>query len=327
MFLENVQQLQKMRSDNDQHRWKGPLELAALETEAKNHFGVDTWSQASSQRQRQLISQVVRKKYSENHRQALLNLEMQGSAHRSVVEGSQEFDWMHQLTGLSKSLLKFGINSVTNTLPTIDNLKRWGYLRSGDESCLLCGETAPTITHVLSMCKGALGEKEDTFNRVKWRHDNVLSEFVNSVAPHMIANGFKVFVDLEGHQYHYRSFPIDIVDTSLRPDVIFWNMTERSVILAELTCPMEHNLEAAFVRKMLKYTSLQEELKEYGFTVSISPFEVSARGICASTVSELLTSIHFGKKKSAQLKFRLSKESLRSSHMIFLKRNNRYWSN
>ncbi len=65
----------------------------------------------------------------------------------------------------------------------------------------------------------------------------------------MIANGFKIFVDLEGHAYHYQNFPIDIVDTSLRPDVIFWNVKERSVILAELTCPMEHNLEAAFVRK------------------------------------------------------------------------------
>ncbi len=60
---------------------------------------------------------------------------------------------------------------------------------------------------------------------------------------------------------------------------------------------MEHNLEAAFVRKMLKYTSLQEELKEYGFTVSISPFEVSARGICASTVSEIIDEHKFWKEK------------------------------
>jgi hypothetical protein len=35
---------------------------------------------------------------------------MQGAAHRSVIQGSQEFDWMYNLTGLSKSLLKFGIN-------------------------------------------------------------------------------------------------------------------------------------------------------------------------------------------------------------------------
>ncbi len=73
---------------------------------------------------------------------------------------------MYQLTGLSKSLLKFRINSVTNTVTTIDNLKRWGYLRSGDDSCVLCGDSNPTITHVLSMCKGALGERNDEFNRI-----------------------------------------------------------------------------------------------------------------------------------------------------------------
>ena len=62
-----------------------------------------------------------------------------------------------------------------------------------------------------------------------------------------------------------------------------------------------------------------------GFSVLISPFEVSARGICAVTVSELLREIGYGKKKSAQLKYRLSKIALSSSHAIFLKRNNRYW--
>jgi hypothetical protein len=229
---------------------------------------------------------------------------MQGAAIRSVIEGTQEFDWMYQLTGLSKSLLKFGVNAVTNTLPTIGNLRRWGYLRSGDDSCTLCGESNPTITHVLSMCKGALGELSEEFNRIKWRHNSVLSEFIDSVSPHLIENGFKIFVDLEGHPFHYRDFPFNVMETSLRPDIVLWNPKTRSVILAELTCPMEHNLEAAFVRKKLKYTSLQKELEHYGLNVSVSPFEVSARGICAGTVSELLTEIKYGKKKSAH---RLSK--------------------
>jgi len=101
---------------------------------------------------------------------------------------------------------------------------------------------------------------------------------------------------------------------------------ENKVILAELTCPMEHNLEAAFVRKSLRYASLKKDLEDKGFEVSVLPFEVSARGICASTVSELLREIDFGRKKSAALKFRLSRIALSSSKTIFFKRNNRYWS-
>jgi hypothetical protein len=101
----------------------------------------------------------------------------------SLKEDVQDFNWMYQMTRLSKSLLKFGINSVTNTLPTIDNLKRWVYLRSGGDSCLLCDESNPTITHVLSMCKCALVEGYDEFNRIKWCHNSVRSEFTTSVSP------------------------------------------------------------------------------------------------------------------------------------------------
>jgi hypothetical protein len=45
-----------------------------------------------------------------------------------------------------------------------------------------------------------------------------LSEFIYYVAPHLVEQGFNVFIDLEGHPNHYRNFPIDIVKTSLRPD-------------------------------------------------------------------------------------------------------------
>jgi hypothetical protein len=46
---------------------------------------------------------------------------------------------------------------------------------------------------------------------------------------------------------------------------------EYKVILAELTCPMEHNLEAAFVRKSLRYASLKKDLEDKGFEVSVLP--------------------------------------------------------
>jgi hypothetical protein len=48
------------------------------------------------------------------------------------------------------------------------------------------------------MCKGALGQGSEDFNRIKWRHNSVLSEFIDSLSPHLIENGFKVYVDLEG---------------------------------------------------------------------------------------------------------------------------------
>jgi hypothetical protein len=124
MFSEVASQLQKSRSVSDQHRWKVYLELSSWEARASTTVGSDGWKAMSFQQQRHYISKLVRKKSQEDHKEALLNLEMQGAAHQKVIEGSQEFDWMRHFTGLSKSLLRFGINAVTNTLPTVDNLRR-----------------------------------------------------------------------------------------------------------------------------------------------------------------------------------------------------------
>lgn len=182
------------RSVGDQHRWKAYLEISTWESRAMTTVGSDSWSNMSSKQQRQYISRLVRRKFQEDHKEALLNLEMQGAAHHKVIEGSQEFDWMRPLTGLSKSLLQFGIHSVANTFPTVDNLRRWSYLRVEEDSCALYGDPKPTITHVLSVCKVAFGEAAlDEFNRIKWRHDDVLKEFIDSVGSHMISQGFRVF--------------------------------------------------------------------------------------------------------------------------------------
>ena len=140
------------------------MELSVWENQAISLVGSACWSKKSLSQQRYYISGLVRKKFQDEHREALLQLEMQGAAHEKVIEDCQEFDWMRQLTGLSTSLLKFGINSVTNTLPTVDNLRRWGYLRVGEETCSLCGDPNPTITHVLSMCKVALLTDSTEFN-------------------------------------------------------------------------------------------------------------------------------------------------------------------
>jgi hypothetical protein len=81
-----------------------------LESQAKNQFGAANWSRLKFHQQRSRLSSIIRQKFLNEDQDSLLNLEMQGAAHRSVIQGSQEFDWMYNLTGLSKSLLKFGIN-------------------------------------------------------------------------------------------------------------------------------------------------------------------------------------------------------------------------
>jgi hypothetical protein len=59
------------------------------------------------------------------------------------------------------------------------------------------------------MCKGALGEVSEEFNWIKWRHNYVLSEFIDSVSPYLIENGFKIFV-----VYCFMAFQDSISDSS-----------------------------------------------------------------------------------------------------------------
>jgi hypothetical protein len=125
-------------------------------------------------------------------------------------------------------------------------------------------------------------------------------------------------------KFHYGEFPEELIESSVRPDIILWNDTDNKVILAELTCPMEHNMEAAFTRKLFKCNSLKNQLEQKRFDVSLFPFEVTARGICEVTVSKFLTDPDYGTEKSAAFKYRLSKTALSSSETIFLKRNNQW---
>lgn len=57
-------------------------------------------------------------------------------------------------------------------------------------------------------------------------------------------------------------FPSEITKTSLRPDIVMWSSSTKTVLLIELTVPWEEGVEAAFKRKRLKYSDLIAECKE-----------------------------------------------------------------
>jgi hypothetical protein len=78
--------------------------------------------------------------------------------------------------GRSDTMLKFQINAQLNTLPSEDNLKRWGIISVHRYCAILnpvtgkpCGRHNPTGHHVLNGCTAALEQGRYTF-----RHDSVL---------------------------------------------------------------------------------------------------------------------------------------------------------
>ena len=167
---------------------------------------------------------------------------------------NSDLSWRRLLHGLDDSELSFSLRVITNTLPTTDNLRRWGQLTTVT-SCPLRGRKV-TLCHILNGCSLALRQ-----GRYTWRHDNVLRilkrhflkfweclqrELTNSIkdAPfiHLVPEGlpqlpvrqrqqrpilstdilrcasdWQFLFDVDGG---YSVFPIEIAASAQRPDIV-----------------------------------------------------------------------------------------------------------
>ena len=66
------------------------------------------------------------------------------------------------------------------------------------------------------------------------------------------ANDWTFLYDLEGQL----QFPIEAAVTSLRPDVVLFSRSSKTIVLLELTVPLEDNVHLAHDRKTSKYSAL-----------------------------------------------------------------------
>ncbi len=69
------------------------------------------------------------------------------------------------------------------------------------------------------------------------------------------ARDWKMQVDLD----QKLSFPPEIITTNLRPDLILWSTSQKSLFIVELTVPWEAAIGEADERKRLKYSDLLAE--------------------------------------------------------------------
>ena len=135
----------------------------------------------SSDREKAKLSQamktsVKKKVYSDLHQEQKKHLDTlikQGDYLKFAEQEKLDPSWNSILYNLPKGTMKFILNSITNTLPTQDNLKLWGETFS--DKCHLCKNRDSTL-HCLNRCKVSLNQ-----GRYTWRHDNILKYIVNSV--------------------------------------------------------------------------------------------------------------------------------------------------
>lgn len=222
---------------------------------------------------------------------------------------------------IPQGVLKFAINAGVNTLPSLDNLKRWG--KRVSDRCSFCGNIE-TLAHVLSNCSTAL-----TQGRYTWRHNSVLSSFINFIRPHM-KDGMVLFSDMPGFQApHGGTVPPHILVTSLKPDIFVFHERSLEVFVFELTCPWDTNIERSHNFKLEKYAPLVADLSRTHI-VHFYAIEVSARGQVSKENCSRLKSFLFKVCSDPKNLFKpsvgiASKAALLSSFSIFAARREPTW--
>ena len=127
---------------------------------------------------------------------------------------------------LKSGTLKFMLNAAIDTLPTPANLKRWKC--GASDKCKLCGNRG-TTNHILNCCTVMLNTA-----RYTWRHNNLINFIVSNVDK----SRFKIFSDLPGWETPGGgTIPSDLCVTSLKPDIVIVDETNKQLHIFELTVP------------------------------------------------------------------------------------------
>ena len=246
---------------------------------------------------------------------------MQGDYLALIMEEGDSITWKSFMWDVPQGVLKFALNAGINTLPSLDNLKRWG--KRVSDRCSFCGNVE-TLAHILSNCTTALNQ-----GRLTWRHNSVLSSIINLIQPDL-KTGMTLFSDMPGYQApHGGTIPPHILVTALKPDIFLFNSSSQEVIVFELTCPWDSNIVRSHDFKSEKYAPLITDLSQR-YVVSFFPVEVSARGQITKNNRTRLKSFVFKccSNPSGIAKSIISissKAALLSSYSIFSARREPTW--
>ena len=78
------------------------------------------------------------------------------------------------------------------------------------------------------------------------------------------SQNLSIYADLPGMIFNGRTIPVDIVATSVRPDIVIVNRTEKFIELMELTYSFEKNIDSANLRKSTNYLDMKTDIEEAG---------------------------------------------------------------
>ena len=267
--------------------------------------------------------------------------------------------WKKLLYVWTPELLSFHFNAIHDQLPSPANLRLWGKTNLG--SCHLCHHSNCTLFHILNGCNYSLQsgrynwrhdqtlktitsglmtfidlanerqygtQDRDYIPTIAFRtadgtaYRNPAIPLQKNECTNILqkANDWEVLMDEEHKQI---VFPPQIAETAKRPDIIIYSERTRTVIIIELTVPMEENLANAYARKKCKYQDLVAECENRGWCTHYFPIEIGSRGFYNTSLSKCLAALGVPSGKRKTIMDTASKTALRASYVIWLCRQNK----
>lgn len=278
------------------------------------------------------------------------------------ADKSMPFDlsWRNLIWGPGPRVISFVLNATMNTMPTPDLL----HLMKISESakCGLCGADQCTLFHILSNCNKSLKDKRYSWRHdsvlatvlqlivpklIQHNSTSPSPTFVpiafvkKGTAQHHVskhrspanqkntkslldaARDWQLLIDFDCHKM---LFPVCIVATDERPDIVLWSTSSKIVIMIELTCPAEENFDDAKARKEKRYSKLCDAINEAGWTVFLRTVESGARGFVGHRFRKVFREIGFSASETTRACKHISTVTSRCSYGIWLQRKSKTWN-
>lgn len=252
------------------------------------------------------------------------------SSYENIIDGFQLINFENLLFGQSSSMYTFYLNSLRNTLPDPRNLSSWK--KSNNSKCALCGQGPSGFVHILSACTTSLDE-----GRYSYRHDKVLEIIREAIGLSLArvnrsscdtsnsifkkASDWQIITDKRNKSY---TFPQNLFQTKLRPDILVFSRILKLVVLVELSVPFENFIPKQHLKKTEKYSSLVEGLKRNGFQVYFYALEVSIRGIPTLLVKTFLCDIGLNNEQVSSYVNRICKKAIQASYCVWVHRKSKW---
>ena len=138
------------------------------------------------------------------------------------------------------------------------------------------------------------------------------------------AQDWQIECDLDG-QKNQSTIPTSVHQTSQRPDIVLYSESSRTMVMLELTVPLDRGIIDAHIKKINRYEELHQELTDSGWDTRNFAIEVGSSGLIACSFKRALRQLGVPNHVQAPIFKEVAKTALRCTWVLWKERRTPSW--